>query len=315
MPSTRVSQSAWFTVSGVSPSTPRTPPSLSHAVRTRRGRASPDGTSRGARPSGCVTRCPRGTHRVEPVRLRVFRVWRRVRLPPRDSEATNAILSPDRTSARPSPFLPRSRDNPPSFPFAPTLLTSRPPASRPRPRPRPQVQTRPDLRQGGILRRRVRDPRPIQADARAVHPPLPRHLLPPVRSERSPLDVSSLPGVVGNVTADAVVALGGVRDAQRRREATPAVRPPAAPRAPRTPSYRVSRLTRAPTPPPPPRMVISTPPVPRSAARRVFCSDPARRCGTSGASAQSPKNRSTCRADRPTPRGRGRGGSARARLR
>ena len=180
MPSTRVSQSAWFTVSGVSPSTPRTPPSLSHAVRTRSGRASPDGTSRGARPSGCVTRCPRGTHRVEPVRLRVFRVWRRVRLPPIEILRRRTPSFPPTGQARAPPVSPALAGQPPSFPFTPTLLTSRPPASRPRPRPRPQVQTRPDLRQGGILRRRVRDPRPIQADARAVHPPLPRHLLPPM---------------------------------------------------------------------------------------------------------------------------------------
>ena len=136
--------------------------------------------------------------------------------PHRDSEATNALLSPDRTSARPSRFS-RARGTTPLVPIRADPADLPTPASRPRPRPRPQVQTRPDLRQGGILRRRVRDPGQYK-QMRGQYIPLSRAIccrpcIPP--------DVSSLPGVVGNVTADAVVALA--TGCQCRRASDPRV--------------------------------------------------------------------------------------------
>ena len=215
---------------------------------------------------------------------------------------------PPTGQARAPPVSPALAGQPPSFPFVPTLLTSRPPASRPRPAPAPRSKHGLTCDKEGFFVAGFETPANTSRCAGSTSP----SPAPSVAAHASPLTCRLSPA--SSAMSLPTPSSRSRRDASRRREATPAC-PPAAPHAPVTPSYRVSRLTRAPTPPPPPRMVISTPPVPRSAARRVFCSDPARRCGSSGASAQSPKNRSACRADRPTPRGGGRGGSARARLR
>ena len=153
-------------------------------------------------------------------------------------------------------------------------LRTSPHASRRRPRPaRPSAQTRPGATRS-ILQVRADEPA-RSAHRPRPHPPRPRR----VAAHASPPDVSRFWPGAGKIKEDcgttACRRRRHLRDARRRRELVPARALPAAAEARAvTPSSRAARMTRAGTPAAA-ADGYSAPPVPRSAARRVFCSDPA----------------------------------------